>query len=670
MTFLQPFILWGLPLALLPIIIHLLNRMRYRTQRWAAMSFLFSANRASTRYAKLRQFLILACRVLALLALILAIARPLAGGWLGWALSPSPDVILVLLDHSASMEAHDPSSTLSKRELALRAIAGAAAPYAERSRFVILENAMRKPQEIEKPDLATLSGLAITGPTDNGADLPAMLDAAAEWLSHNQSGVTEIWIASDLQRTNWQPESNRWHAIMARLAALRQTVRVRLLAMTQSPATNISVATADMHRRDRGGQPELDLTLDLERADTSPATLPVSLTLDDVRSNFDATLQGQSLRLHRALTLDPARQGGWGKVELPPDGNPRDNTAYFVYGPQVPLRVALAAADERSGRLLRFAAAPSKQVCDVITGGGDGTDWSKYAMVAWQGPLPGAKVSKQLQAYVESGGVVIFFPPGAADTNSFAGAGWGPVEDAERDQPFGIPHWDEQDGPLAKSDERLSLPVGGLAVARRQAIVGGGEPLASFADAKPFLTGRTVGKGGVFFCATLPNPQWSALGDGRVLVPMLQRLEERGGKRLSGALSVEAGDPSLVENPAGWTSVDAPGKDVRFDAGIYRNESRMIAVNRPAWEDSLEKIEKPAARQLFGAVPMQFFEDRGGEAAALQGETWRTLLVIMLAALIAEAILSLPQHAVKVPQISPSPVSTPRETVKETVTTI
>jgi len=46
--------------------------MRYRTQRWAAMSFLFSANRASTRYAKLRQFLILACRVLALLALILA----------------------------------------------------------------------------------------------------------------------------------------------------------------------------------------------------------------------------------------------------------------------------------------------------------------------------------------------------------------------------------------------------------------------------------------------------------------------------------------------------------------------------------------------------------------------------------------------------------------------
>ncbi len=667
MTFLQPFILWGLPLALLPLIIHLLNRMRYRTQRWAAMSFLFSANRASTRYAKLRQIIILACRVLALLALIIAIARPLAGGWLGWALSPSPDVILVVLDHSASMEAHDPANTSSRREQALRAIASAAAPYIERSRFVILENAMRKPQEIEKPDLATLSGLAITGPTDTAANLPAMLDAAAEWLSHNQVGITEIWIVSDLQRSNWQPESNRWSAIMARLAGLKQTVHVRLLAMTQPTASNISVAISDLNRRDHGGQPELDLTLDLERAESTAATLPVSITLDDVRSNFDATLQGQSLRLHRALTLDPEHPSGWGKVGIPPDGNLRDNTAYFVYGPQAPLRTALVAADDQSRRFLRFAAAPGKQTCDVISGNGDGTSWDTYAMVAWQGPLPGGKVAKQLQAYVEGGGVVIFFPPGTADTNSFAGMGWGAVEDAERDQAFGVPHWDEQDGPLAKSDEGLSMPVGDLAVARRQAIVGGGEQRASFADAKPFLAEHAIGKGRILFCATLPNPEWSALGDGRVLVPMLQRLEEEGGKRLSGASSLEAGDPSLVENPTGWTSIDAPNKDVRFDAGVYRNESKVIAVNRPAIEDSLDRIEKPAAKQLFGPVAMQFFEDRGGDASALQGETWRTLLIVMLVALIVEAFLSLPQQAVQAKPAVPAP--TAREAFRETANT-
>src|SRR3954463_8524792 len=104
MTFLQPFVLWGLPLILLPVVIHLLNRMRHRPQPWAAMRFLVSATRSSVSNTRLRQFLILLFRVLCVLMLILFVARPLAGGWLGWALSPAPDAILILLDRSASME--------------------------------------------------------------------------------------------------------------------------------------------------------------------------------------------------------------------------------------------------------------------------------------------------------------------------------------------------------------------------------------------------------------------------------------------------------------------------------------------------------------------------------------------------------------------------------------
>src|SRR5690349_17650371 len=104
MTFLQPFILWGLPLILLPVLIHLLNRMRHRPQPWAAMRFVVSATRTSVSNARLRQWLILLLRVLAVLMLVLFLARPLAGGWLGWALAPAPDAIVILLDRSASME--------------------------------------------------------------------------------------------------------------------------------------------------------------------------------------------------------------------------------------------------------------------------------------------------------------------------------------------------------------------------------------------------------------------------------------------------------------------------------------------------------------------------------------------------------------------------------------
>ena len=64
MTFLQPSLLWALPLVLVPVVIHLLNRMRYRSRRWAAMSFLLAASRQSQRQAKLRHLLLLLCRAL------------------------------------------------------------------------------------------------------------------------------------------------------------------------------------------------------------------------------------------------------------------------------------------------------------------------------------------------------------------------------------------------------------------------------------------------------------------------------------------------------------------------------------------------------------------------------------------------------------------------------
>jgi hypothetical protein len=85
MSFLQPILLVGLPLALLPVIIHLINQHRHRTVRWAAMMFLLDAKKMTKGLARLRQILILTMRVLAIAALVFAASRPLAGGWIGLA---------------------------------------------------------------------------------------------------------------------------------------------------------------------------------------------------------------------------------------------------------------------------------------------------------------------------------------------------------------------------------------------------------------------------------------------------------------------------------------------------------------------------------------------------------------------------------------------------------
>ena len=47
MSFLQPWLLAGLPLISLPLIIHLINKRRYQSIRWAAMMFLLAANRGA-----------------------------------------------------------------------------------------------------------------------------------------------------------------------------------------------------------------------------------------------------------------------------------------------------------------------------------------------------------------------------------------------------------------------------------------------------------------------------------------------------------------------------------------------------------------------------------------------------------------------------------------------
>src|SRR5947209_7047318 len=60
--------------ASVPIIIHLLNRRRFRIIRWAAMRFLLAAQRQNTRRMRLEQLILLALRVLLVLLVIGAMA--------------------------------------------------------------------------------------------------------------------------------------------------------------------------------------------------------------------------------------------------------------------------------------------------------------------------------------------------------------------------------------------------------------------------------------------------------------------------------------------------------------------------------------------------------------------------------------------------------------------
>jgi hypothetical protein len=637
MTFLQPWLLWALPLALLPVLIHLFNRLRHRSMPWAAMMFLRSATRKSTRYARLRQFLILMFRVLAVVGLIVALSRPLAGGWAGWMFSGAPDVILLLLDRSASMEVTE--GEVSKRQQAVRLMAQAAGKFQESSRIVFVDSTSTTPQELQSATI--LPELPVTAPTDTAADVPAMLQHALDWMTQTKPGSAEIWIASDLQESNWDSESDRWGGLASGFAALPQRVRTRLLALNNEPGVNHAVTVVEVNRRGNSG---LELVIDVERSSASPMTLPLSLNLDGVATQIDLRMEGPTLRYRHKAAVKAS--GGWGFVELPSDSNLRDNRSYFVYGGATTLRGAVVANDPLAARLLQVATAPdprnTNQVCEILGANSVETaSFETYALVLWQGPPPQGATADKLRAFAEGGGVVVFFAPG--DAGQFAEQGWGDVQNAPAEKAFRIGRWEDRDGPLAKTEEGLSLPIGELEIARRQVITGGGTALASFEDGTPFLTRQTTGKGQILFCATQASKEWSQLEQGVVLVPMLQRLFEMGGRRFAMPASVECGEFDPDENER-WTPIDSSGsKNILTESGVYRSGTKLVAVNRPARENDRDVVDATRAKSLLGQVPIYLFDEKQSGSARVQAELWRLFLIVMALCLVVEGILILPE---------------------------
>lgn len=665
MTFLQPLVLLGLPLILLPVLIHLLNRLRHRSQPWAAMRFLVTATRSSVSQAKLRQFLILLFRVLAVLMLVLLLSRPLMGGWLGWAAAGAPDAVLILLDRSASMETAAPNSQMSRRESALQSLVQAAEPYSEKSLLVLIENVGRKPWVLD--NARQLTDLHLSQPTDTAADIPGMFQAAVDWLIENRAGTAEIWVASDRQTSNWAPDDPRWPTVRDQLGALPQTVRIRLLSFQPGSENNTLIRLDELVRLDDSTGSAIRFVVDLERNRPAPDPIAVTVNLDGARSGETLELEGQSVRWRHQRQPGQNQDGGWGAFEVPADANPRDNQSFFVYGPPARHRAAVVTEDADSARLLRMAAASwgqTRMEPAILLSPEEARvqSWNDLTLILWQTTLPQRETADKLRDFIVSGGRVIFFPPTQARAgDAFEGFAWSETE--RLTDPMTVAGWIEDEGPLARTEEGLALPLARLQILQRTAITGSIPILATYRDGRPLLGRQVLGRGAFYVCTSLPTPAWSNLGDGLVLVPMIQRLLQEGGRRLQPDPFAICGEMDVLDSRLSWEALEG-GPDIALHAGVYRSENRFLAVNRPPREDDPEILEEAETESLFTGLPFSSFTESAGGDRSLQGEIWRLLLIGMLIFLLAEGWLILPNRnrpddALESAAVKPATVSSP-----------
>ncbi|MCW8804300.1 MAG: BatA domain-containing protein, partial [Ignavibacteriaceae bacterium] len=108
MTFLNPAILIGLAAATIPVIIHLLNLRKLKKIDFSTLIFLKELQKNKIRRVKLKQWLLLALRVLIILLIVTAFARPtLEGVSIGGTTSAAKTTALFILDDSFSMSVVD-----------------------------------------------------------------------------------------------------------------------------------------------------------------------------------------------------------------------------------------------------------------------------------------------------------------------------------------------------------------------------------------------------------------------------------------------------------------------------------------------------------------------------------------------------------------------------------
>ncbi len=651
MSFLQPLMLAALPLIALPIIIHLINQRRYQTIPWAAMMFLLAANRMSRGYARIRQWLILAMRVLAVAGLIFAISRPLVSGWL--ALTGGADTTLILLDRSPSLRQQEAGTVTGKLDSGRQQLARMLGLVGS-SRWVLIESTAHAPRDIDSPE--SLLHLPETEPADATADLAAMLEAAYQYIQTNKTGRTEIWICSDLRKNDWDAESGRWKTLRDQFLELPQRVRFHLLAYPDAAANNVAVRVTNVRRRQTSDAAELLVSFRLtQEGDTAGnVTVPVHFEIDNARSELPVDMTGKSVDIqdHR-IPLEKTQERGWGKISLPADANPGDNEFYFVFDKPA-LRQTLIVSDGSAyARPLELAAQISpdpmfQDVSEIVAPDQLAVvDWEKLSLVLWTASLPDGPEADALQVYLDRGGQVIFFPPREPNGNEFLGVRWQGWSDSP--SPMMVESWRTDADLLANSQSGASLPVGRMEIFKQCGFAGEATPLAVLKDGSPLLARAATPRGGAYYCTTTAAfGDSSFAADGVVLYILIQRALTAGAAGLGNIRDVVAGeigaDQTVEWQPLAVADA-ALSTDYAFHAGVYGSGEKLFAVNRSAAEDQAAVLDDARVRELFQGLDFSRVDDRAGSLQSLIEEIWRAFLFIMIVALIVESALCLPRKA-------------------------
>jgi hypothetical protein len=466
LTVLNPLFLWGLSLGAVPIIIHLLQRRRYRVRRWAAMEFLQLSVRNTARRLRLEQILLLVLRALILMLAALALARPVANTAALPLLSRNAHVhATLLLDNSYSMGYRPPttdgrrpavegdggrSAVAGGRSAASRRPASEAGTNFERARQRALElirDGLRQgdsvsvilagdpPQAlIRRPtfDLAGAARQIRAAPlSDTGTDFAKAARLCLETLKDAPHPNREVYLITDNQARGWtNGQTERLTALPAASRAvwreLASRARLNVVAVGEPAPQNVAVlGVGPTHGLVTTRDPTLMEARIANYGDRPQTGLLATLVVDGragASTRVDLPAHGEATV--RFTQLFPVPGVHSGSVRVTPDRLPRDDEAFFRLPVRDRLRILClngrpSAEPQRDAAFyLTYAlspaidGAPQGIIQPTVLSGNSfaGADLRAYDVVilADVGAL-GAADTRALEHFVQDGGGALIF---------------------------------------------------------------------------------------------------------------------------------------------------------------------------------------------------------------------------------------------------------------------
>lgn len=253
LVFFTPWMAWaGLALAAVPIIIHFLNRRRFKVVPWAAMDFLLAAMKRNRRRLKFEQWVLLAARCGVVILLGLALARPMgcdARGWASWAVQQRGlNVIVVNTSYSMGYEV-DQSDAATHLDQAKRLAGGLIERLGAGGQSVALVTAGRPAAAVLSPPTYDLQQASAAveriGQSASDCDMAEALEKALGIARQSKEPQKRLYILTDATRSAWTgPQAAAIRQLGPELARTFQISLFNLGLAQQANRAILSLATS------------------------------------------------------------------------------------------------------------------------------------------------------------------------------------------------------------------------------------------------------------------------------------------------------------------------------------------------------------------------------------------------------------------------------------------